>query len=446
MKKSYRLALLVGLFSSSVQAQINTIPTLANIRTHYDPATTVLSVSYDLSDQEESSISVSFVAHDAEGLPVSATVVGGDVNQSIAVGSGRQFAVRLGENAHQLSQLSFRLTADDGVPVSIDELISRIDTNRIRKRVEAISGVRHPASVAGLKHLQEVREQLAQSFQSFDCAVRRQSFEFAGYKGQNIIGTSAGTTDTPLMYALCAAYDGSWITPGANMNASGVAGMLEILEILAELPHKNMLTAIGLDYSGDDEFIGSNYYLFKGGLTRREKLRGAINLDRIGSYSEQVNSLRPDSDFRKLFPDEYKKLVADSMRANFMTIVCNNDSRPLADAVIKYAQRYVPHLKYILEDYPGYGECTGGNHCTIFKVQQSDHVPFWYRRLRAIHVTDGHAGEYSDNQEDDSTDKINYAFINRLLRPNLAALAELIAVQHAQSVSFTVNQLATTKD
>ncbi|MEZ0611714.1 M28 family metallopeptidase [Fibrella sp. WM1] len=419
-------------------AQTNRPPHLSAVQFDYDSVNACLNVSYHVADAEEANVTVNVAVFDASGLPVDVPSWGA-INQPLTANTQHAFAVDLSAYRQRVSALTYRLTADDGVPVPFDELISRIDTNRLKRRLTAISGVRHPSVPAGLKHLLEVRDLLNQSFQSFNCVVRQQPFQFAGYAGQNVIATSTGTAATPVTYALTAAYDGNWVTPGANMNASGVAGMLEVMEILAAYPHKNRLTAIGLDYSGDDEFVGANYYLFKGGLSRRENLLGTFNFDRIGSYNPRARSLRPDKDFAQLFPAEQKKLEADSLRANFMTIVSNHASRHLADAVVRHAQHYAPHLRYVLEDYPGYGECTGGSHCTIFKVQQSDHVIFWYRRLPTLHITDGHAGEYIDSQEDDTVDKINFSFMRQLLSTNLAALAELVGVQHAHSITLKVN-------
>jgi hypothetical protein len=241
-----------------------------------------------------------------------------------------------------------------------------------------------------------------------------------------VIARKRGTTHPDELLVLCASYDFNDGSPGANSNGTGVAGMMEISRLLSSYSFERTIVIVGFDYSGE-EFIGSNQFVFHNGFSPHEQLKGVINLDRLGGFSVQPNSHIIQESAVMLFPDVYKKIIADSSRSDFLTIISNPGSHELGEIFKKNADKYVPGLTIYEKQYPGYGELTVNG--TEF-VQFSDHIPFWYRKLPAVWITDGGAGKRTNGTPDDVPEKVNAAFWQNAVKASVATIFALGGPQH----------------
>lgn len=137
---------------------------------------------------------------------------------------------------------------------------------------------------------------IGDKFESYGLNVSFQSLETYGIPSFNVIATQAGTggelTDikTPIEYVVVGGHADSRsngaTAPGADDNASGVAGVLEIARILSKNTYER--TIIYCAFSGEEYGLhGSNY--FATDFRNRDKnILGYINLDMIGyRYSTQ---------------------------------------------------------------------------------------------------------------------------------------------------------------
>src|SRR5439155_1318131 len=75
------------------------------------------------------------------------------------------------------------------------------------------------------------------------------------------------------------------LSPGANDNASGVATVLEVARLLAEVPTARSIhfVAFGAEELG---LVGSGYYV----ATRTLSVRGMVNLDMVGHGAQLLVS------------------------------------------------------------------------------------------------------------------------------------------------------------
>lgn len=93
----------------------------------------------------------------------------------------------------------------------------------------------------------------------------------------NVIGIKPGTTAPAEAVVVGAHLDSVPISPGANDNASGVATVLEVARLLAEVPTARTIhfVAFGAEELG---LIGSGHYV----ATRTLAVRAMVNLDMVG--------------------------------------------------------------------------------------------------------------------------------------------------------------------
>jgi hypothetical protein len=136
-----------------------------------------------------------------------------------------------------------------------------------------------------------IMERISQSLGAGN--VSTQNFMTAnGYAGVNIIGTLPGKNPDGGRYIVSAHYD-SEQTPGADDNASGVAGVLEAARVLSEYKFNDTIIFLFLDYEEEREALfaqGSLYYCQQN-KEDAAKVRAAISVDMIAFHLPGDNSL-----------------------------------------------------------------------------------------------------------------------------------------------------------
>jgi Zn-dependent M28 family amino/carboxypeptidase len=152
-------------------------------------------------------------------------------------------------------------------------------------------------------HLGDNREwgpehDLAQSniygeFESFGLSTSLHPFEYGGSTYYNVVGAHYGTVRPDDIYILGAHYD-SVNGPGADDNASGVAGIMEAARVLSQYEFEATLIFIGFDRE-ERGLIGSRAYAQD---HKDDDILGMISLDMIsynGSGSDTARIYGRDS-------------------------------------------------------------------------------------------------------------------------------------------------------
>jgi|GEM_PF-4875515 len=401
---------------------------ITDVRVTVDKTAQTLRVSYVLADKDNASATVQFLVS-GDGGTTYAVATGnatGDVGKSVRTGR-HSFTWSFAASGLRPGAIRFQLVADDGEAADPAELIRQVDTARLRKRLSSIAIPRDSETDTGRANLEQVRKTIAGTFEKGQYALETQNFVFGDIHGRNIIGRKKGTQQDNLIYVLCASYDGMPNCPAANNNGSGVAGMMEIADILSRYSFRHTIVVLATDYTGE-EFIGSNWFVFHGGIRDSDVMDGAIDLDRIGTSSDAPNTHIIGESKPVLFPENCKAIEADSLRANFLKVISNNRSMPLVDVMQRVARKYEPRLTNYVEEFPGYGEFSIG---TEDYLQFSDHIAFWYNRYKAIWITDAREGIRRDNTPDDTIDKLNFRFMGQAVRIALGTLIDLAGLQHS---------------
>ena len=111
---------------------------------------------------------------------------------------------------------------------------------------------------------------------SFGLSVQLEPFTYWGHTYYNVVGTQTGVLYPDVQYIVGAHYD-SVNNPGADDDASGVAGVLEIARVLSQydLPYTVKYVAFDLEELG---LLGSIAYV---AAHQSDDIRGMIQLDMI---------------------------------------------------------------------------------------------------------------------------------------------------------------------
>jgi Zn-dependent M28 family amino/carboxypeptidase len=208
-------------------------------------------------------------------------------------------------------------------------------------------------------------------FRSFGLAVERQPFTYDGSTYENVITEVRGTTGTDDIYVVGAHYDTVEGSPGADDNASGVAGLIELARLAAEdhPPVTTRFVAFSLEEPPvfRTSRMGSNVYaqsLSRAGVT----VRGMVCLEMIGYYSTAAGSqFFPLAFFRLLFPTI----------GNFLAFVGDTASRP-----------FTRDMRRAFQEHSGFPCVSLNTVRAVPGIDFSDHSSFWKYGYPAFMVTD----------------------------------------------------------
>jgi hypothetical protein len=106
--------------------------------------------------------------------------------------------------------------------------------DRLRTRVRALCDDFFPRDAGHPEVLARAADHLAASFQTLGLSPRRQEWDAGGGRYANVIAEVGPATEDRIVIG--AHYDTAGAQPGADDNASGVAGVLELAALLAARP------------------------------------------------------------------------------------------------------------------------------------------------------------------------------------------------------------------
>jgi Zn-dependent M28 family amino/carboxypeptidase len=241
----------------------------------------------------------------------------------------------------------------------------KVDTQRLRRTLEAVVGERNPFS--GRRHLAQVESFIEAELQSYGINTENDWFPYRGKTFRNIIAQIGNPLAAPLVI-LGAHMDSVEGAPGADDNGSGVAVLLESARILAQAPLRSRLLICAFNLE-ELNMIGSAH------LARKLKAEGTaieamISLEMVGYADSRPGSQHYPAGLRWFYPD----------RGDFIGVIGNFKSTSLLSRVARQ-MRQVPGLPVETLAVPGSGEL-------IPAVRLSDHAPFWDLGYPALMVTD----------------------------------------------------------
>ncbi len=245
---------------------------------------------------------------------------------------------------------------------------SVIDIDRLKNHVELLSEEFVPRSFQYPENLNKIAAYIAASFQSSGAKVTEQVFTVDDSQYKNVIAEYGPDTDEIIVIG--AHYDTAGEQPGADDNASGIAGLLELGHLLSQeqLNTKIVLAAFTLEeppFFASDE-MGSAVYA-KSLAEKEINVKLMISLEMIGYFSEDQGS--------QFYPALFMKLYYPSV-GNYIAIV---------DRVFSMRAQ---HMKKVMDEVIELPVYSMNAPSIIPGVDFSDHRSFWQYGYPAIMITD----------------------------------------------------------
>jgi Zn-dependent M28 family amino/carboxypeptidase len=243
------------------------------------------------------------------------------------------------------------------------------DPARLERRVEELVGRFHPRDFGHPENLSRAARFLAEELRRTGAVVSEQAYEAAGATYANVV--AAIGPDTTDVVVVGAHYDVAGEMPGADDNASGVAGLLELADLLvgANLSRRVELAAYALEempfFSTGQ--MGSAVHARSLAEAGR-RVRAMLCLEMIGCFSDEPGSQQfPFAPLRLFYPG----------RGNFIAVVGNLGGAGVVRRV-KRSMRKAGDLPVHSINAPPF----------VPGVDLSDHVNFWRQGDPAVMITD----------------------------------------------------------
>lgn len=283
------------------------------------------------------------------------------------------------------------VTAAESTPV-------RVDPAALEKHVRMLSVTLHPRSVDNPANLQAAADYVHEQLRATGARTDVQTVKVDGIDYRNLIARF-GPEDGPLI-VIGAHYDSCADTPGADDNASGVAGLLELARLLAANPppHPVELVAYVLEEPPNfrTESMGSFQHARELSRAGRE-VRLMMSLEMIGYFRDEPDSQDfPIGGLATFYPDA----------GNFIAIVGRfgdfGETRRVK-ALFRGASDLSAESINAPRSVPG--------------VDFSDHASYWRFDYPAVMITDtAFLRNPNYHRAGDTADTLDYARMSQVVR------------------------------
>jgi len=314
---------------------------------------------------------------------------------------------KVGKNVRLVPRLSFPGENHRGALPALGEAEQALEKS-LRRDVQVLAADIGERNSDQYEKLSESADFIEKEFKRSEYAVERQTFRVEGKPYWNLIVEIKGTTRAEQIVVIGAHYDSAYGAPGANDNASGVAGMLALARHFADKQPERTLRFVAFTneeppYFQTDE-MGSLVYARRC-KERDEKIVAMLALETIGYYSDEEESQKYPPPLSLYYPST----------GNFIGFVGNVNSRPLVKETIVAFRKHA--------QFPSEGAALPS---VLEGVGWSDHWSFWQVGYQGIMVTDTAPFRYPHyHTANDTVDQLDYGRLARVVSAMTRVVGDL---------------------
>ena len=306
----------------------------------------------------------------------------------------------------------------------------QISPQRLQAHVRTLSEELLGRSFDQPAQLQKAADYIVAELAKSGVLAERQSFEVDGHRYENLIARFGPQGSTAPLLVMGAHYDSALTegahghvhkaagdkpsalthTPGADDNASGVAGLLELARVLSKHAPSQPLEMVFYTLEEPPNFrtddMGS-YRHAKSLQDRKQAVRLMLSVEMIGYFSDAPGSQHyPLAPLRWIYPDQANFIALIGEMKNFGEMRQTKAlMRAAADAGLPLDVRSLNSPRF------------------VHGVDFSDHLNYWRLGFPAIMVTDTSFMRNANyHQSTDTWDTLNYERMAQVVRM-LAAVA-----------------------
>ncbi|MBI5805315.1 M28 family peptidase [candidate division TA06 bacterium] len=271
-------------------------------------------------------------------------------------------------------------------------IVSFADSSRLKTDLYAVTTPQF-RNYANVKVLNQVAEYISRELAMAADTVCYQTYKANGVEYKNVIGT-IGPKDAPRII-VGAHYDVAGNQPGADDNASGVAGLLELARLLSKDTLKFRMDFVAYTLEEPPffrtEYMGS-YVHAKSLRDSNVQVKGMVCLEMIGYFSDAPGS--------QTYPLGLLKLFYGG-KGDYITVVGKTGSGKFAKQLTKLMKK---NSIVKTRSFKGPVKLAG--------VDFSDHLNYWKLGFDAVMITN--TAFYRNRNYHESTDALETLDIKRM--------------------------------
>ena len=265
-----------------------------------------------------------------------------------------------------------------------------VEPERLKAHVRYISEDCFPRHAGHVENLERVAAYIRSEFEQAGGRVSEQIFEVDGQTYRNVIAAFGPGTGPRLIVG--AHYDAAGFSPGADDNASAVAGLIELAYLLGQGDPPGDVELVAYTLEEPPYFatphMGSVVHA-KSLKAQGVEVKLVIVLEMIGYFSDEKGSQH--------FPSPLLRLFYPST-GNFLALAGKLDQRAAVRA-LKAAMRGVTPLPVYSINAPAF----------VPGIDLSDHRSYWAEGYQAVMVTDtAFYRNLNYHTDQDTYDKLDY--------------------------------------
>ncbi len=281
------------------------------------------------------------------------------------------------------------VSTESSVNADIIDIINQVNESLISYYLEEL--VEFGPRFTGSESCSRAAEYIYDEFNSLGLDVYIDPWRYIRYKCQNVVATLNGTDpSSDAIFILCAHYDTSKDSPGANDDGSGIAAILAIANICSQYSFNHTIRFIA--FSGEEVgLFGSHDYARKS-YEQNENIMAVLNVDTIGNTTAEGGKIL---------------YLLKTERAEWISRL----SKEISQTYMEYIDLSVVSV---------------GN-------RRNDHQAFLNYGYDAVQYVQLARGDYPLHTPQDAIEKINYTYLVKVIKLIIAITVELatrsIAVQ-----------------
>ncbi|MBK8955516.1 MAG: M28 family peptidase [Saprospiraceae bacterium] len=393
----------------------------------------VININFDATDADDLMLEIQIKIFSLDPASLHEEIipiqVSGDIGYPVLQGVQKSIQVTIDPMLSH-TKLRLLLKASDKAILDIQNLVDQVDSAQLIQSLNILQGRRNTTD---RPFYDASRDYIFERLNS-KTKAQRLTAQQPPLTIVNIEASQYGFQDPSKVIIVDAHYDSFGSSPGADDNASGIAGVLEAHRILSDYCSNKTIRYLAFDLE-EAGLLGSLLYAANQ-LSKRETVQAVLNFEMIGFYTEEPNTQDLPTGFNILFPDAYNKVIQDQRKGNFITNVANTSSSTLKTIFDQNAAAYVPALRVISLEVPGNGSIAPD-------LRRSDHASFWDRGIPALMLTDGaNFRNKKYHSASDSIHYLNFNFMSNVVKATLASLLQLGEFEHARCLEIPI-QLST---
>jgi hypothetical protein len=305
---------------------------------------------------------------------------------------------------------------DDCRTETPEQLRDCVDGTRYQADLEFIAQPREPGS----PHWQAVQDLCYDRFTELGLDVELMPYA----TGNNVVGRLEGTTTPSEQILIAAHYDHIPDCPGADDNASGVAGMLEVARVLTQRSYPR--TAIFACWDEEElGLVGAEAYAAEL-MAAGDNMLFNYNFEMIGYWNPTEGAQTVPAGLDLLFPSQYAELEGWGFTGDWIALIVDHEGVEHATYMAEHADAI--GLPNLLLNIPEGAE----NQPLLADLRRSDHAAFWELGYAAMMITDTSEFRYHayhcENGMMDTVDKLDNAFSTKVVQASVGAAAQSLGL------------------